>query len=100
MKTLKARAAMIELELARMKHDFFVKGIQAPLEKRLGLELELKEIRSAKYTDEGLEHARKSQVMQARAVLIKQRLREVGMEHILDECAAEAEASIPPVVAQ
>jgi len=91
----KARAAQIEVELAKIRHNFHANGVTTALHIRTGLELELAQMRAAKYTDEGAIHARKTQVLQVRAALIKKRLVEAGLEKLLDECTAEAEASVP-----
>ncbi len=95
MRPSKARAVQIQLELARIKSDYYSKGIAVPMYVRAALELELAECRAAKYDAEGLVRARHTQVLMVRSELLKKRLADVGMGHLLDDCLAEAEASVP-----
>lgn len=94
---VRRRIREIEAILARSKSDYFNLGIEKPLKERAALEAEMAELRLKRYDLESLENARGARVRAVRGELMKQRLQDLGLAHVFDECNALAEAQVPPV---
>lgn len=97
LRAIKRRMREIEADLAKRKSDYFNKGIGSPLKERAALESELADLRLARFDAEDKEASRAARVRGLRSELLRQRLADLGLEHLIAECNAIAEASVPPV---
>lgn len=91
---IKLRIAAIRLELATRKNVYFLDGIQRPMKERTALEVELAGLEFQRMSANLDAKNRLFQVKAKRAELLKQKLIELGLPSLLDECLAEAQAII------
>lgn len=94
---LKRRICEIEADLAKRKSDYFNHGIESPMKERAALESELASLKLVRFDLDNRESARKAEVRKLRGELLKQRLQELGLAHLVAECNEIAEATIPPI---
>jgi hypothetical protein len=94
---VRRRILEIVADLAKRKSDYFNHGIESPLRERAALESELADLRLARFDVEDKEASRAARVRGLRGELLRQRLADMGLEHLIAECNEIAEASVPPV---
>lgn len=94
--SLRLKTRMLELSavLARMKSDFFNDGIEQPLRVRAKLEAELAELAVKRGAIDQAHFSREARIRERRAVLVKQKLTELGQPSLLDDCLAQARMEI------
>ena len=91
---IKLRIAAIKLELAHAKNLFFTHRISLPMQTRTALEAELAGLEFRRMSADLSAKNHLFQVKAKRAELLKQKLIDLGLPDLLDECMKEAKVLV------